>query len=34
MPVKFEADVAFGKVYGTLVAMDTGSTSRGRVKSR
>jgi len=34
VPVKFEADVAFGKVYGTLIAMDTGSSSRGRVKSR
>jgi hypothetical protein len=34
VPVKFEADVAFGKVYGTLVAMDTGTTSRGRVKSK
>jgi len=34
VPVKFEADVAFGKVYGTLVAMDTGSASRGLVKSR
>jgi len=34
VPVRFEADVAFGKVYGTLVAMDTGSSSRGRVKSR
>jgi hypothetical protein len=34
VPVKFEADVAFGKVYGTIVAMDTGSSSRGRVKSR
>jgi len=33
IPVKFEADVAFGKVYGTIVAMDTGSSSRGRVKS-
>ena len=34
VPVKFEADVSFGKVYGTLVGMDTGSSSRGRVKSR
>ena len=34
VPVKFEADVTFGKVYGTLVAMDTGTSSRGRVKSR
>lgn len=34
VPVKFEADVKFGKVYGTLVAMDTGNSSRGRVKSR
>ncbi len=34
VPVKFEADVAFGKVYGTIVSMDTGSASRGRVKSR
>ncbi len=34
VPIKFEADVAFGKVYGTIVAMDTGTASRGRVKSR
>ncbi|HXK62679.1 MAG TPA: DUF3108 domain-containing protein [Acidobacteriota bacterium] len=34
VPVRFEADVAFGKVYGTLIAIDTGSTSRGLVKSR
>ncbi len=34
IPVKFEADVAFGEVYGTIVAMDTGTSSRGRVRSR
>lgn len=32
-PVKFEADVSFGKVYGTLVAMDTGAVSRGLIRS-
>jgi hypothetical protein len=34
VPVKFEADVAFGKVYGTLVSMDTPTTSRGLIRSQ
>ena len=33
IPVKFEADVAFGKVYGALIGMDTLHSSRGLVKS-
>jgi hypothetical protein len=33
VPVKFEADVAFGKVYGTLVSMDTPNTSRGLIRT-
>jgi len=34
VPVKFEADVKFGKIYGQLTQIDSGSVSKGTVKTR
>lgn len=33
VPVKFEADVRFGKVYGQLIRMQTQGISRGRIRT-
>lgn len=32
IPVRFEANVRFGKVYGQIIQMDTGSYSRGLIR--
>lgn len=34
VPIKFEADVKFGKVYGELIQIDSGTVSKGTVKTR
>ncbi len=34
VPVKFEADVSFGKIYGHLISMDAVGISRGTIKSK
>ena len=34
VPVKFEADVSFGKIYGHLIGMDAVGISRGIIKSQ
>jgi|GEM_PF-1559105 len=34
VPVKFEADVSFGKIYGHLIGMDAVGISRGTIKSQ
>ncbi len=34
IPVKFEADVSFGKVYGELIQMEAGSVSRGLIRTQ
>ncbi len=34
IPVKFEADVKFGKVYGALTSMQTKQMSRSRIRSQ
>jgi hypothetical protein len=33
VPVRFEADVSFGKIYGHLIGMDAVGISRGTIKS-
>jgi hypothetical protein len=34
VPVRFEADVAFGKVYGSLIRLESDGYSRGLIRSR